>query len=217
MDIRWATRRDLPKIQALDREVWGPGGDEEQTAHFLALSEQLNTPASSLRRRNHGEALGIVQDPRTGQISLRPEVVGLDTADALRTFHGTKTWELLLRTTSVLTAWASNTLTGVVVVLPRKTHGFFVYKVFVSEAFRGSGVGSALMETLARSLDQRQAPAELWVDTRNAAAVRLYQHVGFSIDAQAKTNGVGFHNPNRVLMTRDPRERVQTSEPDLDR
>lgn len=66
------------------------------------------------------------------------------------------------------------------------------------------------MSVLGQQLDKKQTTAQLMTNLQNTAAIRLYEHAGFTVDQDAiRRQGESFkRNPNRVIMTRQPKEYV---------
>ena len=64
---------------------------------------------------------------------------------------------------------------------PKETHRGNIWGVFVQPGHRGAGIARALIEHLLAVARQEVLQVHLSVVTSNAAAIALYQHLGFSI------------------------------------
>ncbi|HUG89525.1 MAG TPA: N-acetyltransferase [Planctomycetaceae bacterium] len=93
---------------------------------------------------------------------------------------------------------------GALVMFPTRDGELFLHKIMVHSDWRGRGVGTALMRA---ALERAEAPVLLTVDPANAAAVRLYENMGFRI----REHVAGYYRPHehRYVMVCDPNPNVE--------
>lgn len=95
------------------------------------------------------------------------------------------------------------TIVGGLLAFPTTQPGVYCFhKVFTAAEVRGQGVGSALLQTLTQTADQRGLTLFLTVDPVNTTAYRLYQQAGFTQEILVP----GFYRPeeDRLVLTRYP-------------
>lgn len=94
---------------------------------------------------------------------------------------GEHAWRIWTGGAHVLVARAGDAMVGAILAFPVLDGTQCVHKVMVDAAWRGRGIGTRLFEMLLASLDAAGGtPCWLTVDPANAAALRLYEKLGFS-------------------------------------
>lgn len=72
-----------------------------------------------------------------------------------------------------------NTVLGASLAFPTLSGAFCLHKIFVDAEYRGTGIGSRLMNETLREIDALDVVCFLTVDPENEAAIRLYESLGF--------------------------------------
>jgi ribosomal protein S18 acetylase RimI-like enzyme len=80
-------------------------------------------------------------------------------------------------------------IAGAVVMFPTRNGETFLHKIMVHPACRGSGIGTALMNT---ALGNAETAVLLTVDPANEHAVALYRSFGFKV----RETIVGYYRPH---------------------
>lgn len=85
---------------------------------------------------------------------------------------------------SVFSVWEGDEVIGVCALKEDSDGRFELTKMAVSEAARGKGVGAALMEAVEGYARNALGLDEIYLlsNTKNAAAIRLYERCGWSVD-----------------------------------
>lgn len=93
----------------------------------------------------------------------------------------------------------SGDIVGALVQFPTQQGELFLHKIMVHPDCRGTGIGTELMRA---ALAEATVPVTLTVDPQNAAAVKLYQSLGFTVREHIR----GFYRPHedRYLMVYRP-------------
>lgn len=65
------------------------------------------------------------------------------------------------------------------IVMTTMPHEVRLVEIMVAEAFRGKGIGSAVIGEVLAAAESAGKPARLHVNVTNSAAIRLYERLGF--------------------------------------
>ena len=93
---------------------------------------------------------------------------------------------------------------------------YCLHKVMVDSAYRGHGIGAALMEACLHETDRLGADSFLTVNPTNQAAINLYISWGFEVTEQSLVRGYyeDAESGNRLVIVR-PRGAKRTTAPRL--
>ena len=114
---------------------------------------------------------------------------------------GEHVWRLWTEHALVFCAREEEKILGAVLAFPTRQPGLYcLHKVFVDEAHRGKGIGSALFDAMFEACDELGVDCFLTVDSINEHAIRLYENWGFTDRKFVK----GYYRPDedRLVLTR---------------
>ena len=113
---------------------------------------------------------------------------------------GEHVWRTWCECAVAFVAAADDEVVGAAVAFPCADGRYCVHKVFVDERRRGEGIGTRLLEAVVAELDRRGVEAFLTVDPVNAAAIKVYERLGFTEREFVK--GYYRENEDRLVLTR---------------
>lgn len=124
---------------------------------------------------------------------------------------GEHTWSLWCRGALTIIARstdAEGSCIGGAVAFPNVGGPLVLHKVFVAEASRGGGVGTALCQAVCKELDRLSAVCFLTVNPLNERAIATYTKFGFGGDSGSSEFVKGYYreNEDRLVLTRRPRQ-----------
>lgn len=159
-------------------------------------------PASSSGKTNTAETLRLRRATKDDFLAI----AALDREAWNETPHsefipdGEHVWRLWVDHALVFCAVTSEGVQGAALAFPCLDERFFLHKIFVNAACRGTGLGSQLMGCILQEIDALNVEVCLTVNPANEPALRLYERWGFT----QRTFHAGYYRPHedRFVLTR---------------
>ena len=107
---------------------------------------------------------------------------------------GEHAWRLWVEHALVYCTEIDGKITGAILAFPSVKDTYCVHKVFVSEEYRGRGIGSKLFSMLLQAIDKINTDAFLTVAPGNTSAITLYNKWGFTDQVYVK----GYYRGKRL-------------------
>jgi [ribosomal protein S18]-alanine N-acetyltransferase len=113
---------------------------------------------------------------------------------------GEHIWRIWCEHAVMFTAKNGDSIIGAIVAFRCENGTYCVHKVFVSNDFRGQGIGGLLFSALLKQLDNMRVTSFLTVDPDNEPAIRLYNSIDYEIGELV--SGYYRSYENRFVMLR---------------